>query len=135
MMRDPETIVRDFARSWEARDLEGVIAALTEDIVYENVPLPAMRGHDEVRAFVAPNLAKADGIRFEFLNVAVAPNGAVLTERIDTFFFGDKHVSVPLMGIFELRGEKIARWRDYADIGTFVRQMQEIGQAPGPGIA
>jgi limonene-1,2-epoxide hydrolase len=38
------------------------------------------------------------------------------------------------MGIFQVRGEKISRWRDYADIGTFVRQMQAIGHAPGPRI-
>jgi len=33
-----------------------------------------------------------------------------------------------------LRDDKIAEWRDYADIGTFVRDMQAIGQLPGPGI-
>ncbi|MET0984675.1 MAG: limonene-1,2-epoxide hydrolase family protein [Steroidobacteraceae bacterium] len=133
-MRTPETIVRDFGRAWEARDPDAIIAALTEDIVYENVPIPAMRGHEEVRRFITPNLKKSSAIKFDFLCVAIAPNGAVLTERIDTFYFGDKSVAVPLMGIFELRGEKISRWRDYADIGTFVRQMQAIGQAPGPGV-
>ncbi|MET0659834.1 MAG: limonene-1,2-epoxide hydrolase family protein [Steroidobacteraceae bacterium] len=133
-MRTPENIVRDFGRAWEARDPDAIIAALTEDIVYENVPIPAMRGHEEVRRFITPNLKKSSAIKFDFLCVAIAANGAVLTERIDTFYFGDKSVAVPLMGIFELRGEKIARWRDYADIGSFVRQMQAIGQAPGPGI-
>src|SRR5262245_50930588 len=134
-MRTPETIVRDFGRAWEARDPDAIIAALTEDIVYENVPIPAMHGHEEVRRFITPNLRKSSAIKFDFLSVAIAANGAVLTERIDTFYFGEKAVAVPLMGIFELRGEKIARWRDYAEIGSFVRQMQAVGQAPGPGIA
>ena len=35
------------------------------------------------------------------------------------------------MGVFEFRDGLIAAWRDYADIGDFVRQMTAIGQRPG----
>jgi limonene-1,2-epoxide hydrolase len=55
----------------------------------------------------------------------------VLTERTDSFHFGKQVVSVPVMGVFEFRGDMIARWRDYADIGDFVRQMSAINQRPG----
>jgi limonene-1,2-epoxide hydrolase len=30
-----------------------------------------------------------------------------------------------------VREEKIEQWRDYADLGTFVRAMAAIGQRPG----
>lgn len=134
MTRTPVQIVLDFGRAWESRDPDLVIAALTTDAVYQNVPLPAMNGHDEVRRFITPNLTKSTAVKWEFLSVAVAPDGAVLTERVDTFFFGNGSVPIPVMGIFELRGEQIARWRDYADIGSFVRSMRAIGQMPGPGV-
>jgi limonene-1,2-epoxide hydrolase len=135
MTRTPERVVLDFGRAWESRSPDAVIASLTEDVVYQNVPLPAINGHEEVRRFITPNLRKSSAIKWDYLHIALAPDGAVLTERVDTFFFGDKCVAVRVMGVFELRGERIARWRDYADIGTFVRNMQTVGQIPGPGVA
>jgi limonene-1,2-epoxide hydrolase len=57
----------------------------------------------------------------------------VLTERVDVFHYSSGRVSVPLMGIFRVRDGKIAEWRDYADIASFVRQMAAIGQTPGVG--
>jgi limonene-1,2-epoxide hydrolase len=132
MSRTPEQIVRDFARLWENRDIEGVVNAMTEDCVYANIPLPAMHGRAAVRKFITPNLIRADGIEWKFLAQATGADGkTVFTERIDSFIFGDKRVDCPLMGIFVLAGDKIAQWRDYADIGKFARDMQAIGQIPG----
>ena len=128
-------LVEEFGRAWERRDIEAIIAALSDDIVYQNVPVPEMRGKDAVRHFITPNLTRASGVQFKFLFMAQTPDGnSILCERMDCFFFGEQEVPIPVMGIFEFRGDKIARWRDYADIATFVRQMRAIGQAPGPGI-
>ena len=46
-----------------------------------------------------------------------------MTERVDNFLVGDKRVSVSCMGVFELRGGKIAAWRDYWDLQQFERQL------------
>ena len=65
-------------------------------------------------------------------HLAVTADGSkVLTERTDNFHFEKQVVRVPVMGVFEFRGDLIARWRDYADIGDFVRQMSAINQRPG----
>ncbi len=136
MSRTPEQIVRDFGRLWERKDVDGIVQAMTEDCVYANVPIPAMHGRKAVRDFATPNLTRADSVEFRFLAVATAADGkTVMTERVDAFIFGGRRVAIPLMGIFVLDGEKIAEWRDYADVGTFVREMQAIGQMPGPGVA
>jgi limonene-1,2-epoxide hydrolase len=132
MSRTPQQIVRDFAALWEAKDIEGAIAAMTEDCIYANMPIPAMHGHDEVRKFITPMMSRVDVIEWKFLAEATGADGkTVFTERVDSFVFGDKRVDCPLMGIFVLRGDKIHEWRDYADIGTFVKDMAAIGQASG----
>jgi limonene-1,2-epoxide hydrolase len=135
MSRTPEQIVLDFGALWDCQDIDGIVAAMTEDCVYANVPILPMHGHEAVREFITPNMLKATRVEWQFLSIATAADGCtVLTERIDSFYFGDKQVAIPLMGIFVLRGDKIAEWRDYADIGSFVRQMAAIGQLPGPGV-
>lgn len=135
MARTAEQIVRDFGKLWERRDIEGIVHAMTPDCVYQNVPVPAMHGHDAVRKFITPNLTKSVEVTWEYLNVATSADGKqVFTERVDTFVFKTGRVPIPVMGIFVLRGNKIHEWRDYSDIATFVRDMQAIGQMPGPGI-
>jgi limonene-1,2-epoxide hydrolase len=36
---------------------------------------------------------------------------------------GPKTISVPVMGVFEFKGDLIAAWRDYFDLPGFQRQM------------
>lgn len=121
-----------FVDRWNRRDIDGILAALSEDIDYQNVPMAAMHGRDEVRAFITPNLIRVTRVEWIVHNLAVTADGSkVLTERTDCFHFEKQVVSVPVMGVFEFRGGLIARWRDYADIGDFVRQMSAINQKPG----
>jgi limonene-1,2-epoxide hydrolase len=53
----------------------------------------------------------------------VAEGDIVMTERVDNFMVGERRISVPCMGIFELRDGKIAAWRDYWDLKQFERQL------------
>lgn len=124
-----------FVEHWNRCDIEAILEALSADVVYQNLPAPAMHGRDEVRAFITPNLTRVTRIEWIVHRIGLTADGkGVFTERTDHFHFGDAVVSAPVMGIFEFRGEKIAAWRDYADIGDFVRQMGAIGQRPGPGL-
>ena len=129
---DVVALSRSFIDHWNRRDIDAIIGALTTDVVYQNLPLPAMIGHEAVRAFITPNLLRVSRMEWIVHSIATTADGrSVLTERTDNFHFGDQLVSVPVMGVFEFRGGLIAHWRDYADIGGFVRQMQAIGQRPG----
>lgn len=121
-----------FMDHWNRRDIEAIVNALTEDIDYQNLPLPAMHGRAAVREFITPNLLRVSKMEFITHTIAATADGQrVLTERTDNFHFGERVVSVPVMGVFEFRGALIAKWRDYADIGSFVQQMQQLGQRPG----
>ena len=52
-----------------------------------------------------------------------AAGDVVLTERIDHIGSGDVSFPVPVMGVFEVRDGKIARWRDYFDTGLLGKMM------------
>lgn len=121
-------LVRAFGRAWDRCDIEATLSMMSSDVVYQNVPLPAMVGHDAVRAFITPNMKAAERMNWEFLAIEADNEGKrVLTERIDSFIFKEGTVAVPVMGIFEIENGLIARWRDYADIGSFVRNMKALG--------
>lgn len=129
---DVVALSRRFIHHWNQRDIDAILGALTTDVVYQNLPLPEMIGHEAVRTFITPNLRRVTRMEWIVHNIATTVDGhSVLTERTDNFHFGDQRVTVPVMGVFEFRGGLIARWRDYADIGGFVQQMQAIGQRPG----
>jgi len=134
--KSAEQIVLEFSAAFPRKDLDYIVDAMTEDCVYANVPVPPMHGRAAVRKFLSHSLTKADKIEFVMANIATASDGnTVLTERVDVFYYGQDRVSIPVMGIFLVRGEKIAEWRDYADLATFVREMSAIGQVPGAGIS
>ena len=130
-----ERLVHEFGKAWDRCDIEGVLAMMAPDVVYQNVPIPEMRGHDAVRTFITPNMKAAQRMDWVFLHtVSNADGSKVMTERVDSFIFDEGTVACPVMGIFEIEDGLIKKWRDYADIGSFVRDMTAIGRGPGPGI-
>lgn len=42
-----------------------------------------------------------------------------MNERTDKLVMDGRTVELPVMGVFELSGGKIAGWRDYFDRGAF----------------
>lgn len=109
-------VVIGFCNAFDRRSREDVLAYMAPDIVYQNVPLPAMHGVDAAAKFLTPLLTKATKIEFKVLSLAVSASGdQVLTERLDRMHFPGGIVDIPLMGIFVVRNGKISEWRDYAD--------------------
>jgi len=127
-----EQVVLNFCKLWEKQDVEGVVQAMTPDCVYANMPLPAMNGRDEVRAFISNLLTTTSKVEFIVHNIASAADGkTVYTERTDAFSMGDKRVAAPVMGIFVVRDGLIHEWRDYSDITGFITEMRKLGFTPG----
>jgi len=72
--------------------------------------------------FIAYFTERMKALPWEIRHI-VADGDVVLTERLDHFVVGDARISVPCMGVFELRDGKIAAWRDYWDLREFERQV------------
>src|SRR5688572_6840985 len=116
-----EGVVREFCEAWSRRNVDELLHFFTDDAVYHNMPMDAVQGRDAIRNMLGLFVPGSEAISFEIVHMASSGN-VVHTERVDTFQMGDKHVVLPVAGVFELREGKIAAWRDYFDMGAWTGQ-------------
>ena len=105
--------VEGFLNALQDSDLEAAEAALDENLLWENVGLPAIRG----RARAIKLFRQMEGrVGFEVKIHRIAADGAaVLTERTDALVFGPLRLQVWVCGVFEVHDGRITLWRDYFD--------------------
>ncbi len=122
-MSDAEAIVNAFMAEFDAEhpDADQLASYFTDDAVYHNMPMAPAEGIEAVKAALV-GVSQMTSKGWEVLHSA-ANGDVVLNERIDRFDMGGTEVSAQVMGIFEIRDGKIARWRDYFDMASFQTQM------------
>ena len=121
-MTDNEKIVREFIAAWSELEPEQLVAYFTEDGVYHNMPIQPVSGHQDLLGFISGFIADWEKTDWEILNL-VAQGDVVMVERIDRTVSGGRTVELPCLGVFEMRGGKIAAWRDYFDMSTYVKGL------------
>ncbi len=120
--RDPGEIVQQFCDAWAKLDLDELLAYFTPDAVYHNIPVDPVVGVDAIRATIEMFTTGVERIEFRVRNLAVRDE-VVLTERVDVFGLPHTTIELPVMGTFEVRGGKIAAWRDYFDLNQYMQQL------------
>lgn len=121
MASQSEKVVRDFCAAWVRKDIDELLGFFTPDAVYHNMPVEPLKGVAAIRETLNMFATPAEHIEFEML--AVASSGdVVFTERVDRFKIMGKDVALPVAGVFEVRNGKIAAWRDYFDMQTWMKQ-------------
>jgi limonene-1,2-epoxide hydrolase len=118
----PLEVVTGFCAAWSRLDIDQLMGYFHPDAVYHNIPVDPVVGHDAIRAMIVGFTAGWDRIEFEIRH-AVADGGIVLTERVDHFVSTERHVSLPVMGTFEVEEGLITAWRDYFDLNQFMNQL------------
>lgn len=116
--------IRRFIEACSRADVEEFTSYFTEDAVWWNAPWNAIHGRAAIGATLERGAAQMKALPWEIRHIA-ASGPIVLTERVDHFLVGETRVTVPCMGIFELRDGRIAAWRDYWDLQQFERQLPE----------
>jgi limonene-1,2-epoxide hydrolase len=118
----PLETVHAFMTAAAARDYDVALGLLTDDVEYQNMPLPPVHGVPAVKETLEMLLATAESS--EWVVHREAANGnLVMNERIDRFLVGGRWLELPVAGVFELRDGRIALWRDYFDLETIMKQM------------
>ena len=118
----PVDVVKRFCEAWSSGDPEQLLAFMTADAVFHNIPMEPIVGGDALRTAFEGYFRGASNFHFEILNTATA-GGTVFAERLDHFDIGEVHVELPCNGVFEVVDGRIAAWRDYFDEGTITRQL------------
>src|SRR5439155_15192663 len=103
-------------------DLDALLDYFTDDAVYHNIPVAPVSGRDAIRSTIEMFTGGVRRIEFRMLNIA-ADDGIVLTERVDVFVLPNVTIELPVMGTFEVRDGKIAKWRDYFDLNQYMTQL------------
>lgn len=123
---EPDEVVRAFVAAIERKDIDAALALVTEDVVYDNVPIGAVTGPDGIRGALS-RLLGAEQIEW-VTRRQVADGDVVMNERVDRFQLDGRWVEIPVAGLFVLRDGRIALWRDYFDLATYRSQT-----SPAPG--
>ena len=114
-----EDVVRAFCDAFGRRDVEEILSFFTDDAVYHNIPMAPARGRDAIRTTLETFVPGSPEIEFVVLHMASA-GPVVFTERVDKMTFGGNRVELPVAGVFEVDGGRIAAWRDYFDLQQFM---------------
>jgi limonene-1,2-epoxide hydrolase len=117
-----QQLVNDFIRSVVRKDLDAALALVADDIEYDNVPMGKVFGPQGVRSVLEPFIAGASEIDW-VVHREASSGEIVFNERTDRFHIGGRWLEIPVVGVWQVRGGKIALWRDYFDMPTFTAQM------------
>jgi limonene-1,2-epoxide hydrolase len=111
---DPARVVETFLYALRDKDFDAADAALDDDLVYQNVGLPTIRGRRRTMNLMRGLDRPSAGFDVKIHRIA-AEGSAVLTERTDVIMFGPFRPHFWVCGVFEVRDGRITLWRDYFD--------------------
>ena len=127
-MATPGDIVRQFLTMLEQPGgfADAVRAYFTPETRYLNVGMSDTTGIEEALAFIKGFGASTGSTSLKVDMLAFAESGnSVLTERVDHLLGSDGKpvMSLAVMGIFEVEGDKLTGWRDYFDTAGIAGAM------------
>jgi len=115
MTRSADALVTEFCKLWASPDPDEIAGYFAEDAVYHNMPMDPVHGRKAIREFIAGFVAAIDGIDFD-VHRQLSDGTLVMNERTDVIRRRDGgQVPLPVTGVFEVRNDRIAAWRDYFD--------------------
>lgn len=116
---DNADIVKTFLEALQAQDFDTFEGLMSDDLVYQNVGLPTIRGGRRVGKLMRRMEGKSS---FEVkFHRNVASGSTVLNERTDAIVLGPLRLQFWVCGVFEIHEGRITLWRDYFDFYDMVK--------------
>ena len=117
---DPARVVESFLYALRDKDFDAADEVLDDDLVYQNVGLPTIRGRQRTMKLLGGLSRPNAGFDVKIHRIA-SEGSAVLTERTDVLIFGPFRAHFWVCGVFEVREGRITLWRDYFDFVDIVK--------------
>ncbi|HVT65666.1 MAG TPA: limonene-1,2-epoxide hydrolase family protein [Mycobacteriales bacterium] len=112
--RSPADVVLAFLNAMADGDTEAVLDLVADDLVYENVSLPTIRGKQ--RFSKGLHDFNRRGITFAVRIHRITESGTtVMTERTDGLGYRRFYQQFWVCGVFEVHDGVVTLWRDYFD--------------------
>ena len=122
-MSDAIDLIRQFCDEFaKGSSVDEIVAYFTDDAVYHNIPVEPAVGPEAIRVVFSMFTTGVERMEFKIRNI-VGEGDVVLTERVDVFVLPNVTIELPVMGTFEVRDGKIAKWRDYFDLNQYMSQL------------
>lgn len=115
-----KSVVLEFIETWHSLDADKIGAFFADDGVYYNMPADPVKGKEAVIGFIKGFTADWTATTWDVITI-VEEGDTVIAERVDHIDIGDKHCDLPCVGVFEMEGGKIKEWRDFFDLGTYMK--------------
>ncbi len=115
----PDDVVTALVRACEARNLDAVMALVTDDIEYDNVPIGKVFGPEGVRKVLSGGVSEAASEVEWVVHRQVSSGSTVMNERTDRFLVDGRWIEIPIAAVFEVRDGQVSLWRDYFDVETY----------------
>ena len=121
LQSDNARTVENFLTALQNQDIDAAGAVLDDNLVYQNVGFPTIRGRARAIKLFRSMEGRAG---FEVKTHRIAVNGStVLTERTDALVFGRLRLQFWVCGVFEVTDGRITLWRDYFDMFDFTKAL------------
>lgn len=118
-------LARDFITAWEDKNLNQILNMMAKNCKYHNIPMQPLEGHDNIKSFIAPVIEMSQKINWDIHQIADDDTGNVFTERTDKFLINDTWIELPVCGVMTFSDGLMTHWRDYFDLTTFEKAMEE----------
>jgi limonene-1,2-epoxide hydrolase len=105
--------------AWKKQDVEGVLACVTDDIVWRNSSgyAPAIKGKAAMRTALRNMKAmiQPGSNKWRIFDYAESAD-RLFMEGVDEFnLTTGQHVAIPYAGSLQFRGQLVSEWREYFD--------------------
>lgn len=113
-------VMLSFIERWKAKDIDGVLALLDENVVwhYAAAIAPPVRGKAKARKFLEAMAPQVAEVRWRIFDYAERGD-RLFVEGVDEYLTPDgRLVSAPYAGVVEVAGGLIVGLREYFDLGV-----------------
>ena len=112
-MMNAEQVVRAEIAAWGRNDVDEVMSHFANNATFFIGPeYPELAGREAIQQIMKAFFARGKCVDLEIRHLAVTGN-VVLMERFDHWIVEGKQKSWPVMGAYEVEGDKITAWREY----------------------